>query len=188
MIPHNHGFLASGRTPRRERGVTLVIALIFLVMLTLIAVTAAQNSGQEERMAGNTRQRDLAFQAADATLSYVGANLSAILNITACPAPLPTKFSTAVTGFLAWDPTRDNDAAYWSSYNWAAQSITAPSTLGLTVIPLANWPSYVVEQLPNSAAAGPPPVTSCFYRVTVRGQGIDPNAVVILQAIYKYPS
>ncbi|MEN6585229.1 MAG: PilX N-terminal domain-containing pilus assembly protein [Sulfuricella sp.] len=207
MIPHNRTLLPSGRTPQRERGVTLVIALIFLVMLTLIAVTAAQNSGQEERMAGNTRQRDLAFQAADATLAYMPlpglgltySHLSALIASSgtsstaaagaslACPLVGASPFGSA-QGFLAWDPARDNDAAYWSSYDWAAQSLpTTTFGLGLNQVG-ANLPRYVVEQLPNAVNPGPPAVTSCFYRVTVRAQGADANAVVILQAIYKFTS
>lgn len=210
MIPHNRNLLPSGRTPQRERGVTLIIALIFLVMLTLIAVTAAQNSGQEERMAGNTRQRDLAFQAADATLAYMPlpaapqpySHLSAIIMAAATPAitslncPLATSSPLGATppfgivpGFLAWDPARDNDAAYWNSYDWTNQSrSTTGFGLGLAQIPTANQPRYVVERLPDSVNPGPPAVTSCFYRVTVRAQGADANAVVILQAIYKFTS
>ena len=45
-----------------QRGVTLIVALIFLAMLMLLGVTVARTSSLEERMAGNTRDRDLARQ------------------------------------------------------------------------------------------------------------------------------
>ena len=52
----------------RQRGVVLVTGLIFLVILTLLGVTAMQTTILEERMAGNLRDENLAFQAAEAAL------------------------------------------------------------------------------------------------------------------------
>ncbi len=44
------------------------MALIFLVLLTLLGVSAMQTATMEERMAGNMRNENLAFQAAEAAL------------------------------------------------------------------------------------------------------------------------
>ncbi len=52
----------------RQRGVVLVTGLIFLVMMTLLGVTAMQTTMLEEKMAGNLRDEILAFQAAEAAL------------------------------------------------------------------------------------------------------------------------
>ena len=53
---------------RRERGAVLIVALLFLVMLTLLGVTAMTGTTLEERMAGNARDNAVAFQAAEAAL------------------------------------------------------------------------------------------------------------------------
>lgn len=50
------------------RGISLVIVLIFLVILSMLAVVAIQNSTFSARIAGNEADRTLAFQAAEAAL------------------------------------------------------------------------------------------------------------------------
>ena len=52
-------------TIRRQRGATLFIALTILVLLTLLALSAAQVTGLQERMAGIYRADNAAFQAAE---------------------------------------------------------------------------------------------------------------------------
>jgi type IV pilus assembly protein PilX len=49
-------------------GISLVIVLIFLVILSTLAVVAIQNSTFSARIAGNEADRTLAFQAAEAAL------------------------------------------------------------------------------------------------------------------------
>ena len=51
--------------PGRQRGVALVVALIFLLLLTLVGVANMGNSMLEERMAGNLQAQTQAFQAAE---------------------------------------------------------------------------------------------------------------------------
>ena len=52
----------------REQGIALVTGLIFLLLMTLIGATAIQTTSLDERMAGHVRDRNLAFQAAEAAL------------------------------------------------------------------------------------------------------------------------
>src|SRR5262245_40530403 len=54
--------------PSRERGAVLVVALLMLLVMTVLGVTAMQMSRMEERMAGNSRDINLAFQGAEAGL------------------------------------------------------------------------------------------------------------------------
>jgi type IV pilus assembly protein PilX len=51
-----------------QSGVTLIISLVLLLLLTLIAVSSMKTTGLQEKMAGNDRDRSLAFQAAEAAL------------------------------------------------------------------------------------------------------------------------
>lgn len=53
-----------------QSGVVLFISLIMLLLLTLIGVTSVQTTILEEKMAGNMRNRNLAFQAAEAALRH----------------------------------------------------------------------------------------------------------------------
>ena len=56
------------RPLNRERGAVLVVSLIMLLVVTLIAVSSMQGTVMEEKMAGNTRDRNLAFQTAETAL------------------------------------------------------------------------------------------------------------------------
>ncbi|MBI1285874.1 MAG: hypothetical protein GC183_16340 [Thiobacillus sp.] len=162
--------------PSRQRGVTLIVALIFLAILMLLGVTVAQTSSMQERMAGNTRDRDLALQMAEAALMDADRALRALPkdgsgNIT-------TAFDGSTTGYVAYDPSHGSNAGYWNGYDWAnaSQSVTS-----FTIDPdthITEQPRYVIEKLPDAA-------TTQRFRVTARGVGSSANTVVILQAGYE---
>ncbi|MCR4302391.1 MAG: PilX N-terminal domain-containing pilus assembly protein, partial [Sulfuricaulis sp.] len=56
------------RMPLRQRGVVLVMSLVFLVLLTILGITTLNMTSLEEKMAGNTKDRNLAFQATESAL------------------------------------------------------------------------------------------------------------------------
>lgn len=51
-----------------ERGAALIVALIILVVLTMLGLAGIQGVALEERMTGNTVDRGMSFQAAEAAL------------------------------------------------------------------------------------------------------------------------
>lgn len=173
----------------KQRGVTLLMALIFLMVLTLLGVTAVQMMGQEERMAGNARNRDIAFQAAEAALNAAEKEIEAI------PAgyvfPLATIETPGSGGEYTFSLCLPNSQAFWNGasakdcksvaktgFDWNA----VDATKTITGVPeVAEQPKYIVEKMPD--LAGP----TRQYRVTARGVGGDANAVVILQAIFTGP-
>jgi type IV pilus assembly protein PilX len=53
---------------QRQRGAVLIVSLLFLVVLTILGITAMQGTTLEHRMAGNTRDYAVAMQAAEAAL------------------------------------------------------------------------------------------------------------------------
>lgn len=56
------------RSPQKEHGAVLIVSLIMLLIVTMIAVSSMQGTVMEEKMAGNTRDRNLAFQTAESAL------------------------------------------------------------------------------------------------------------------------
>lgn len=52
----------------KESGAVLITGLIFMVVLTIIVISALRSATLEERMAANARNRQLALQAAEAVL------------------------------------------------------------------------------------------------------------------------
>lgn len=155
-------------TMPRQRGVTLILTLIFLAILAVLGVTAALNNTLQERMAGSTRNRDLALQAAEHALKD-GATTLPVWRLNTFPS------SGCTNGMCFYDATRANGADYWkNTSNWA--SYRSPEQ---SLNQVAEQPRYLVEKMPTVG-------TTEYYRITARGVGGDSNAVVVLQAVYKY--
>ncbi len=57
--------------PRPADGLALILALIFLLVLTILGVGAMQNTLLQERMAGNYAERNQAFQMAELAVRSV---------------------------------------------------------------------------------------------------------------------
>ncbi len=164
------------RNISQQRGMALMMGLIFLVVLTLLGMAAMRGTLLEERMAGNARDRDLAFQAAEAGLRAGEQVLGG--------AVLPA-FATGT----AYTPriTEGTQTAYWQeTHDWDGAS----TQLAVAPNDTAEAPRFVLEELNASPAAGGGGVgigalgTSTTYRVTARGVGRNPNTVVILQAVF----
>lgn len=54
---------------QKQRGVVLILALVFLLILTIAGMSAMRLANVEEKMTGNFGDRNLAFQAAEAALT-----------------------------------------------------------------------------------------------------------------------
>lgn len=177
MMPTMTPTLHAIRPPRAaspQRGAALITGLIFMVVLTLLVVSAMRGTILEERMAGNARDADLAFQAAEAALRTGEQKLT---------AAVPPTF--AVTGPYLAVGSRNDD--YWlNTHNWTTDSIAYPSVPSGA----ASAPRYVIEELPAvpaagfSKKAGVVPETG-YYKVTARGVGGNPNTVRLVQTTYR---
>jgi hypothetical protein len=55
-----------GVTGEKDRGMVMILAMVFLLLLTLVATTVMEMSAQEFQMAGNNQFREEAFQRAQA--------------------------------------------------------------------------------------------------------------------------
>ena len=53
---------------KKQQGAVLVMALVMLTVLTLIGVSSMSSSTLELKVAGNTQQHDVAFQAAQSVI------------------------------------------------------------------------------------------------------------------------
>jgi type IV pilus assembly protein PilX len=163
-----------------QSGVVLVISLIMLLLLTVIGSTAMQTTSLEEKMAGNLRDKDLAFQAAESALRAAENSLNP-------PAVLPPFTNPGTGGFYSSTSTISlADSAISAGSFWTANPV-APSTVttlgnGINAHP----PVYIIQKLPAFCLSpcAIPPVTLTPYKITVRATGASTNTVVILQSIY----
>ncbi|MGD8642269.1 MAG: PilX N-terminal domain-containing pilus assembly protein, partial [Gammaproteobacteria bacterium] len=119
----------------QQRGSVLIISLIVMLILTVLGVSGMKSSVLEEKMAGNVRDKQLAFQAAEATLreaeQYIDDN---IISITAFDTDgsdgLYDKSAPKIWTTLSWD---DNDSIEYTDFD-SSYEITTP-------------PRYVIQHL-----------------------------------------
>lgn len=164
----------------RERGVALVIALIMLLVLTVLGTATARMTLLEERMTGNTQDRRVAFQAAEAALRE-GEDL--------LEQPVLPEFD-GEDGL--YQPAEPDEDPLWRTVDFASDEARAYAGLADADGALANAAaSYFVEELPRvptagvSLAADAPVDDLGFYRVTARGTGMAGTATVTLQTTYR---
>jgi len=159
-----------------QSGVVLIISLIMLLLLTLIGTTGMQSTSLEEKMAGNMRDKNLAFQAAESALKAAEASLVS-------PAVLPAFTDAGTGGFYKDTSTIPTDTAILTDSFWTTNPVATSSvtTLGNGI----TTPVYIIQQLPAACfGTCPPDPATTPYRITVRATGGTTNAVVILQSIY----
>ena len=169
-------------TVTKQRGVALIIALIFLVLMNLLALAALSTTALGELMAGNLNDKNTAFQAAESALVageiWIGSQLN---------KPV---FDPANTGdglhlpSLSAVQVWDESTGVWSS----ADVFTYSGLQGVS-----QQPHYLIEDLgmiadnkgslllpSNYKSTG-----KNLFRITARGTGNTDTAVVMVQSAYE---
>jgi type IV pilus assembly protein PilX len=156
------------RGPRQQSGAVLVIGLIILVVLTMLGVQGMRTNVAQERMAGNMRERNLAFQAAESALRLGEAqNPVNITDLQLLPNPGDTTDGA--------NPVEWNDG-------------TVSVARGIGVVPsfdaAVDAPPVFHMGPPEYIRVGLtlPPEFRLIYPVTSRGTGGQPTSVVVLQS------
>jgi len=158
---------------RCENGSALIIALVMLLLMTLIGITAMQTTVMQERMAGNIRDRNIAFEAAEGAL-----RVGEAMAMDATTGPYNG------TGGLYDDefapaPSWQDDAS------WAdGASVPYPGVW----VGAGNVPRFRLERLAPISSGSlevPPELEPGFIRVTARGSGGSDDAVVILESLVR---
>ncbi len=166
-----------------QDGGALVVSLLILLVMTFIGITGMQVTSLEEKMAGNMRDRNLAFQAAESALR------TGELALTQATVPL---FNCSNGLYRAnnidCDDGTSETASVWNAVNWSSDQVVTLSNL--TLADVAANPAYIIEELPPVPEAGASleagvPSEANYYRVTARGVGGTENAVVMVQSTYK---
>ena len=177
----NHSFPLSNRS--RQTGVVMFVALILLLILSLLGVTAARMQTVEERMARNDDNRQMGAQAAEAALRSAETGLL---------TGIYTNFAGNTAGL--YDPLLANGSPIVPSIWTTAGATMTYAGPALTSVPTVPNPKIVIENLPAVAIAGDdlsvtslnpasPPVT--VYRVSAQGVGADNSSTTTLQSIVR---
>lgn len=183
MIAANPGL----HTSRRQRGAIMIVALIFLVVMTTLILASMRGTVMQERMAANLYDRSLAFQAAEAAL-----RAGELLVVTSPPKPTATGCDSNGN---CGKPDPKEDPVWKDEANW--ENAHSPDiNIGDLPVP----PQFLIELLADGmaedntcASTSIDPDAPCYsgpeglrYRITARS-GEAGRAVVILQSIYAVP-
>lgn len=159
-----------------QQGVALIIALVLLVIMTLLGLSAMRTVSLEERMTGHTYDRSLSFQSAEAALreaeSWAEANKPTPAAGTACN-------SDGVCGAPAATATNRWTDSSFSGWKTATAVVSGPNTIS---------PQYFIEYLGNTFPCVPNDLSQSSnckrYRITARSNAGSDRASVMLQSIY----
>lgn len=198
---------------RRQSGIALVIVLVWLMAVSLLALSAVQMGLQDQKAARGYRDREIAFQAAEAGLR------DAELDIEGSPDPHLSRSilfaRSSKTGF----PEAVGDACQRGATNRyqglcrESADVSMPSWLQLApsalagnhdddvAVPYGRFtgrsmqtgagslpalpPRYLIELLPYRQAGHNAERPEYFYRITAIGFGPDLTSQVVLQAFYR---
>lgn len=164
----------------RQDGAVLVLGLVLLLILTLIGVSTMQGSVFDEKMAGNTRDRNFAFQASESALRD-----GELWLLNSSSEPL-----SDVTGSSGVWGLNDPGAGDWWENGGGPWGNTAPSVVTLIGIDniqaqpqrIIEYTRFVGDEL-DATTSGPPP-GKAYYRVTSKATGGTDSAIVQLQSMY----
>jgi type IV pilus assembly protein PilX len=168
----------------RQRGAVLIMALLLLVVMTLLGLSAMRGAVMEERMAGNAHDHNMAFQAAESGLRDAA---DWLLGLAARPTP-----DASASGGVYLLGSIGNGAADYS-FDWvgAGTEYGANTAQGGGDFPRqAALPRYVVEESafvpdsldPDAAAQGQ---GRYYYTVSSIGYGGSSAAESVVQSVFE---
>jgi type IV pilus assembly protein PilX len=191
----------------RQQGAALVVSLLMLVAILLLGISAAQIALQGEKASRNDRDRQIAFQGAEAALMDAEMDIE---NSTATGSRSKIFARDSKEGFAdgcgaGTDSTylglctraADGALPVWKTVNFLDQSKNAKSVpygqftgqfyeTGKGSLP-ERKPRYIIELMTYNRAgegASQEDVTY-FYRVTAIGFGTRSTTQVVLQTFYR---
>jgi len=169
-----------------QRGAILVTAMLLLLVLTIIGITAAQMTRMQERMAGNLRDQNLAFQGAEAGLRDAEELIRSRAALPDTCVEAPCLFWARST--LANVPAQDQE--WWDDNSTELEADGDRSSAAHDMAELDSDPQFVIESLGLADPLGTvtvgegPPGGRDFYQITARSTGGSGSATTVLRTTY----
>ena len=185
-----------------QRGATLVIALIILLIMSLIGISNMQSSTMQERMAANNRQKTVALYAAESALTaaeeWVQSNVTNVGDLSQFSGSDGLYSITNVAPGISAAPLSNHitdvaDPDSWGDYGVASIGETPIVDINL----VSQQPRYIIEYLGidkgtarsgvseiNSDTQDSPPMAYMF-RITAIGWGKDENIYSVLESVIR---
>ena len=168
---------------KKQSGAVLFVSLILLLIMTILGISGMQTTILEEKMAGNFRDANYAFQSAEAALR---GSEDWLRSQTTEPVANSTG-SNDIWTFNAMDPDTTNSDEWWEERDstwWSTNSVSYGASLnGISTPPrtIVEYKAFVSDTL--LAGTGNTSTGLTFYQVTARGTGGTEQSKVLLQSI-----
>lgn len=166
---------------RAQRGAALIISLLLLLVMTILALSASQTSRVQERMAGNSRDYQLALQAAETALRAAEENLLTNEQIPCENTSTPTTCPLVRQGGVAANPTEEGET--WWNTNTRQYGSDAQDMAGLYADP------RTIAEVVGSTKVGGLDIGQGgeqireFYKITANGFGRSSTSRVIAESV-----
>jgi type IV pilus assembly protein PilX len=199
-MKHSH-FRPLQHGPQGQRGVVLVVALIFLLLITILAMSASGTSLMQLRLVGGLRSSQMAdFGAESAARGAEWRLWTASVNTPlACTSTGPNCYIyDAATPNTVVDTFRNSPG--WVSAGGTTYSAGTMTTASADkTFQLTQDPVYMIEDLgvevppglgsqhesgQTAAGTGNTSVDSHVYRITARSTGANDNTVRVLETTF----
>jgi type IV pilus assembly protein PilX len=178
----------SGARASRQRGTALIVSLVFLLLLTLLGITAVSTSTLQEKMAGNMKNQNVALQATEAALRDGELRLRTLSDASIAAIGQQPTPDNAVGSIYATNTVDASNEAWWQANS------TPYANDGVTQITqAAQDPRSIIEKLStvnydvNAPTTYTPQPGMVYYRVWARGVGGTTTAQATLQSTFKIP-
>lgn len=192
---------------RQQRGVSLIVVLILLVIISLLGISAAQLSMMSERGSRNERDLQIAWQGAEAALMDAEFDIRGPGTSNRMGVFTKNDSSAFVTGSCGTsdsgnsvglcDPSTVTGKPLWLSTDLAADTPAATLygtftnrsfTAGASGLQPAKQPRYIIEVLPDKNAFGDASGEAekkFVYRVTAMGFGPRADIQAVTQMLFR---
>ena len=180
---------APSRHPRSETGLVLVTSLLLLVVVTILALSMFRSFGIEEKIAGNSREKHRALQAAESAQQFAEWWLTSADNVNivgVCAGVLNANLAQGkVCSNVLPQVVASNDV---TTVPWLIGGVEAgvtytPPALTVTTAGGAGTyyaaPRFYISLLGGSATG-----SGNVYQIDAWGYGGTPNAVAVVESTY----
>lgn len=167
------------KTRSDQRGMALVSALLLLLVLTILSVGMFHSFGLQERIAGNTREKERANHAAETAQNYAEWWLTANGGINATTGSACTAATT--TPVVCSNALTTPTTLPWNGVNYAPPSMTiaAAGTLGA----YAQSPQFYISFLSSNYNSTAGTQTS-VYQIDANATGGNTSSTSIVESTY----
>ncbi|MFZ6801595.1 pilus assembly PilX family protein [Undibacterium sp. Di24W] len=175
---------------RRQRGFVLAVSMIFLVVMTLLAVSAIKRSTLDEKITSNLRTQNLSFQAAEKALRFCERYLDLAAGSTTICTPKDVSKVIEDTDGQDEAPTNWKNMNIWKTGGTSLQ-IAYGGPDAIAGLDAASQPRCLIEEWKLNPAIGNNKQPAWIItaragpKVEATGSERGENAVVWLQEIIR---